>query len=256
MKLKDKIVLITGASAGIGLACAELFASEGAKLILAARREKSLKDIAEKLNSQFGTKSHVMKLDVKNRKECESAINQIPDEFKSIDILINNAGLARGLGKIQDGNFDDWEEMIDTNIKGLLTFTRLVVPVMIKKGDGMIINLASVAGRQVYPGGNIYCTTKAAVRTISKALQLDLVGTGVRVSNIDPGMAETEFSMVRFKGDEAKAKKVYEGWTPLTAQDIAETALFCATRPKHVSIQDVLIMATDQASAVVINRKS
>ena len=256
MKLKDKIVLITGASAGIGLACAELFASEGAKLILAARREKTLQEISKRLSSQYGTKSHTIKLDVKNRKECEAALNQIPDEFKSIDILINNAGLARGLGKIQDGNFDDWDEMIDTNIKGTLTFTRLVAPVMIKKGDGMIINIASVAGRQTYPGGNIYCTTKSAIRTISEALQFDLLGTGVRVSNIDPGMVETEFSLVRFKGDEAKAKKVYEGWTPLTAQDIAETVLFCATRPKHVSVQDVLIMATDQASTTIINRKA
>jgi len=256
MKLKDKIVLITGASAGIGLACADLFASEGAKLILVARREKSLKEIADTLKSKYNTESYLIKLDVRNRNECETAINQIPDEFKKIDILINNAGLARGLGKIQDGNFDDWDEMIDTNIKGLLTFTRMIIPGMIERKDGLIINMASIAGREVYPGGNIYCTTKAAVKTISRALQIDLNGTGVRVTNIDPGMVETEFSLVRFKGDAERAKKVYEGWTPLTAMDIAETCLFCATRPKHVSLHDILIMATDQASATIINRKS
>ncbi len=255
MKLKDKVVLITGASAGIGLACADLFASEGAKLILIARRENTLKEISAELKSKYGTESYTIKLDVKNRKECESALSKLPDQFKSIDILINNAGLARGLGKIQDGNFDDWDEMIDTNIKGVLTFARLVAPVMIKKGDGVIINIASIAGREVYPGGNIYCTTKSAVRTISKALQIDLNGTGVRISNIDPGMVETEFSLVRFKGDVQRAKKVYEGWTPLTPMDIAETAMFCATRPKHVSIQDVLIMGTDQANTTIINRK-
>ncbi len=255
MKLKDKIVLITGASAGIGLACAQLFASEGAKLILAARREKSLKEIADDLKSKYGTDSYLMALDVRDRKMCEKAIAEIPDSFKNVDILINNAGLARGLGKIQDGDFNDWDEMIDTNIKGLLTFTRLIVPVMIQKNDGMIINMASVAGREVYPGGNIYCTTKSAVKTISRALQIDLNGTGVRVCNIDPGMVETEFSMVRFKGDAERAKKVYEGWIPLTAMDVAETCLFCATRPKHVSIHDIAIMATDQASTYVINRK-
>jgi 3-hydroxy acid dehydrogenase / malonic semialdehyde reductase len=255
MKLKDKIVMITGASAGIGSACAQLFASEGAKLIIMARREKALKELADKLKSDYGTKTYTAKVDVRNRKEVESVLNAVPAEFKSIDILINNAGLARGLGKIQDGNFDDWDEMIDTNIKGLLNFTRLVLPVMIEKKDGMIINIASIAGREMYPGGNIYCTTKSAVRTISKALQVDLNGTGVRISNIDPGMVETEFSMVRFKGDEEKAKKVYQGWTPLTAKDVAETALFCATRPKHVSIHDILLMATDQASTMIINKK-
>jgi len=255
MKLKDKVVLITGASAGIGLACAELFASEGAKLILAARRENLLIDISKKLEEKYGAKCHNMKVDVRNRKECEIAINNIPDNFKSVDILINNAGLARGLEKIQNGNLDEWDEMIDTNIKGLLTFTRLIVPVMIEKKNGLIINVASIAGREVYPGGNIYCTTKSAVKTISRALQIDLNGTGVRVSNIDPGMVETEFSLVRFKGDAERAKKVYENFIPLTAMDVAETCLFCATRPMHVSIYDLLIMPTDQASTTIIHKK-
>jgi len=255
MNLKDKVVLITGASAGIGLACAELFASEGAKLILAARRENLLIDISKKLKEKYGSECYNMKVDVRNRKECETAINNISDNFKSVDILINNAGLARGLEKIQNGNFDEWDEMIDTNIKGLLTFTRLIVPVMIEKGDGLIINVASIAGREVYPGGNIYCTTKSAVKTISRSLQIDLNGTGVRVSNIDPGMVETEFSLVRFKGDVDRAKKVYENFVPLTAMDVAETCLFCATRPKHVSIHDLLIMPTDQASTTIIHKK-
>lgn len=256
MKLKNKITLITGASAGIGLACAELFASEGSDLILVARREETLKKVSKELNEKYGVKTHIIKLDVRDREACKKAISDLPDYFKNVDILINNAGLARGLGKIQDGNFEDWDEMIDTNIKGLLTFTRLILPTMIQKNDGIIINIASIAGREVYPGGNIYCTTKAAVRTISRALQIDLNGTGVRVSNIDPGMVETEFSLVRFKGDAERAKKVYEGWTPLTAMDVAEACLFCATRPKHVSIHDMMIMATDQASTMVINRKS
>ena len=255
MKLKDKIVLITGASAGIGLACAELFASEGAKLILAARREDVLVDVSKKLKDKYGSKCYNMKVDVRNRKECETAINNIPDDLKSIDILINNAGLARGMDKIQDGNLDEWDEVIDTNIKGLLTFTRLIVPVMIKKGDGLIINIASIAGREVYPGGNIYCTTKSAVKTISRALQIDLNGTGVRVSNVDPGMVETEFSIVRFKGDVDRAKKVYENFEALTAMDVAETCLFCATRPKHVSIYDLLVMPTAQASTTIVHRK-
>jgi serine 3-dehydrogenase len=255
MKLKDKIVLITGASAGIGLACAELFAAEGAKLILAARRENLLKDISKELQGKYGTKCHNMKVNVKNRKECETAINNLPDGFKSVDILINNAGLARGLDKMQNGNLDDWDEMIDTNIKGVLTFTRLIIPVMIEKGEGLIINIASIAGREVYTGGNIYCTTKSAVKTISRALQIDLNGTGVRVSNIDPGMVETEFSIVRFKGDVERANKVYENFAPLTGIDVAETCLFCATRPKHVVIQDLLVMPTDQASTTIVHRK-
>jgi NADP-dependent 3-hydroxy acid dehydrogenase YdfG len=254
MKLKEKIVLITGASAGIGLACAELFASEGAKLILVARRENLLLDISKKLKDKYGSECYNMKVNVGNRKESVKAINSIPDDFKNIDILINNAGLARGIEKIQDGNLEEWDEMIDTNIKGLLTFTRLIVPVMIEKKDGLIINVASIAGREVYPGGNIYCTTKSAVKTISRALQIDLNGTGVRVSNIDPGMVETEFSIVRFRGDVGRAKKVYENFEPLTAMDVAETCLFCATRPKHVAIYDLLVMPTAQASTTIIHR--
>jgi 3-hydroxy acid dehydrogenase / malonic semialdehyde reductase len=253
--LKDKIVLITGASSGIGRSCAESFAKSGAKLILLARRMDRLDELESNIKRDYKIDVLCLKCDVRDLKEVEKVINNLPNEWKEIDILINNAGLSRGLEKIQDGYFEKWEEMIDTNIKGLLYVTRLVLPQMIERKSGLIINIASIAGIQAYVGGNVYSASKCAVRMLSQSMQLDLNGTGVRVTNIDPGMVETEFSMVRFSGDAERAAQVYKGFTPLKPEDVAEVALFCATRPDHVSIHDVLVMAKDQASASMVNKK-
>lgn len=251
--LAGKTILITGASSGIGRACAEVFSSAGARLILLARREQILQEVVQSLGN---SETYSIICDVRNQADVHSAIASLPVEWKDIDILINNAGLSRGLATLQDGLLSDWEEMIDTNLKGLLYVTQTVLPIMLERKSGMIINIASIAGRQTYPKGNVYCATKSAVRTLSEALQFDLNGTGIRVSNIDPGMVETEFSLVRFHGDKERADSVYKGMTPLTPYDVAETALFCATRPAHVSIQDILLMPTDQASATVVHRTS
>ena len=241
MKLSNKIALITGASAGIGKACAEVFAEAGAKLILIARREDKLKEVTENIFKNFGTEIYSIICDITNYEELKNYIDTLPEKWSNIDILINNAGKARGLNKIQDGNLDDWNEMIDTNIKGLLYVSKLIIPKMIIQNNGHIINIGSIAGREVYPNGNVYCSTKAAVSSLSKAMVIDLNGTGIKVTNIEPGLVETEFSIVRFHGDINSAKKVYQGYTPLTGKDIAETALFVASRPKHVMIQDILI---------------
>lgn len=253
--MKGKIVCITGASSGIGLGCAEVFAEAGARLILLARRKERLDEIAGILHENYGTETLTIQCDVQHRAEVLAAIDSLSESWKAIDVLINNAGLSRGLDKLQSGLIDDWEEMIDTNVKGLLYMTRGILPGMIERGSGMVINIASVAGRTMYPAGNVYCATKAAVKALSESLQLDVNGTGVRVCNIDPGLVETEFSLVRFHGDAVRAKTVYKGYTPLTARDVAETALYCATRPKHVSIHDILVMPTDQASPYVITKK-
>jgi serine 3-dehydrogenase len=249
--LKDKIVLITGASSGIGEACADTFARAKARLILVARRRDRLDEIAKRLRVE----SLKIQCDVRNRQEVGDVMSTLPDEWKNIDILINNAGLARGLSKLQDGDIEDWEEMIDTNIKGLLYVTRAVLPGMISRNSGTVVNIASIAGRQMYPNGNVYCATKSAVRAISESLQLDVNGTDVRVTNIDPGMVETEFSLVRFHQNRERASKTYQGVTPLSPKDVAEVVLFCVTRPPHVSIHDLLLMPTDQASTQIINKR-
>jgi 3-hydroxy acid dehydrogenase/malonic semialdehyde reductase len=254
MDIKEKIVLITGASAGIGEVCAEVFAESGANLILLARRKDKLNQISQKIGSNSGIDIFTIECDIRNRKQVEKNLNELPTNFKKIDILINNAGLARGLNKIQEGSFDDWDEMLDTNIRGLLNVSRLVLPGMIQRKDGHIINIGSLAGREVYPAGNVYCATKHAVKALSKAMAIDLNGTGVRVTNVDPGLVETEFSEVRFRGDAEIAKTIYQGYTPLTARDVAEVVLFCCTRPKHVTIQDVLVTPTDQATTTLINK--
>lgn len=253
--LNTQTILITGASSGIGAACAKLFARENAKLILAARRLEKLEEKAQELNKLYGAEIHLLQLDVCDRSAVESAINNLPPEWSEIDILINNAGLSRGLDKLYEGDFQDWEEMIDTNIKGLLYLTRYVVPGMVQRNRGHVINIGSIAGHQTYPGGNVYCGTKAAVKAISEGLKLDLLGTPVRVTSVDPGMVETEFSEVRFHGDTERAKKVYQGMQPLTADDIADVIFFCATRPAHVNINEVILMPVDQASATLVNRK-
>ncbi len=254
--MNEKIVLITGASSGIGLGCAEVFAESGARLILVARRKDRLDALAIELCKNYHADIITMQCDVRNKEDVFTMYNSLPNEWQAIDVLINNAGLSRGLDKIQSGNINDWEEMIDTNIKGLLYATRAILPGMIARKQGMIINIASIAGRTVYPSGNVYCATKAAVKSISDSLQLDVNGTGVRVTNIDPGLVETEFSLVRFHGDKERADSVYHGFSPLSARDVAEATLFCATRPQHVSIHDLLIMPTAQASPYIIDKRT
>ncbi|MBN3960393.1 MULTISPECIES: SDR family oxidoreductase [unclassified Nostoc] len=254
--LQNQIILITGASSGIGTACARIFAGAGAKLILAARRLERLQQLADTLNKDFSTEIHLLQLDVRDRSAVESAIATLPPAWADIDILINNAGLSRGLDKLHEASFQDWEDMIDTNVKGLLYVSRYVVPGMVSRDRGHVVNLGSIAGHQTYPGGNVYCATKAAVRAISEGLKQDLLGTRVRVTSVDPGMVETEFSEVRFHGNTERANKVYEGVTPLTADDIADVIFFCVTRSPHVNINEVVLMPVDQASATLVNRRT
>lgn len=253
LSIQNQTILITGASSGIGAACARVFAQAGAKLILVARRQERLEQLAEELGS---SSVHLLALDVCDRASVESILTKLPESWSAIDILINNAGLSRGLNKFQEGDFQDWEEMIDTNIKGLLYLTRYIVPGMISRGKGHIVNLGSTAGHQTYPNGNVYCATKAAVRVISEGLKQDLLGTPIRVSSVDPGLVETEFSQVRFRGDRERAKKVYQGLTPLTPADVADVILFCVTRPLHVNVSEVLLMPTDQAGSMLFNRQT
>ena len=252
--LKGKIALITGATSGIGKATAFAFAKEGCNLILTGRRTERLTEVGEEIKKRFKTDYIALPLDVRDRQAVNAAIDGLPEFWQSIDILVNNAGLARGLSKIHEADVDDWEQMIDTNIKGLLYVTRAVVPGMVKRGRGDVVNIGSIAGHEVYPGGNVYCATKHAVDALTKGLRIDLVDTPIRVSSVDPGMVETEFSIVRFKGDAERAKNVYKGFQPLTAEDIAETILFIVTRPPHVQIADVIIFPTAQASGMIVHR--
>jgi 3-hydroxy acid dehydrogenase / malonic semialdehyde reductase len=255
VSVQDQIVLITGASSGIGAACARVFAQAGAKLILSARRQERLEQMADELSKEYANPMHLLPLDVRDRSSVESALSTLPASWSSVDILINNAGLSRGLDKLHEGSFQDWEEMIDTNIKGLLYLTRFVVPGMVSRGRGHVVNLGSIAGHETYPGGNVYCATKAAVRSISEGLKQDLLGTPVRVSSVDPGLVETEFSQVRFHGDIERANKVYQGLTPLAPADVADVVFFCVTRPPHVNISEVVLMPTDQAGVMLLNRQ-
>ncbi|MFE1744361.1 SDR family oxidoreductase [Coleofasciculus sp. H7-2] len=254
ISIKDKIVVITGASSGIGAACAKVFAQAGAKLILVARRQERLQELADEL-SKFSCQLHLLSLDVRDRASVESAFSSLSNAWSDVDILINNAGLSRGLNKLHEGNIQDWEEMIDTNIKGLLYCTRYLVPGMVNRGKGHVVNLGSIAGHQTYPGGNVYCASKAAVKSLNEGLKQDLLGTPVRVTSVDPGLVETEFSQVRFHGDSDRAQKVYQGLTPLTPEDIADVIFFCVTRPAHVNISEVLLVPTDQATATLVNRR-
>jgi 3-hydroxy acid dehydrogenase / malonic semialdehyde reductase len=251
---KDTIVLITGASSGIGEACARLFAAEGCALILAARRTDRIDALAAELKGAHGTRSLTITLDVRSREAVEGAIANFPAEWSAIDILVNNAGLSRGLSKLYEAQVEDWEEMIDTNVKGLLYVSRAVVPGMVERKRGHVINISSVAAHQTYPGGNVYCGSKAAVRAITEGLKMDLLGTGVRVCAISPGLVETEFSVVRFHGDEQRAAKTYDNMKPLTAGDVADVVLFAATRPAHVDLPEILMMPVDQASVYHVHR--
>ncbi|KTC69319.1 short chain dehydrogenase/reductase family oxidoreductase [Legionella birminghamensis] len=252
--MKNKTALITGASSGIGEACARLLAQQGAKLILASRRKDRLAALAESLENDFSCRSLILGLDVSKKSDVEAQLLHLPDEWKTIDILINNAGLALGSDPMQTGDIDKWEQMIDTNIKGLLYVSRCIIPQMIERGSGHIVNIGSIAGQECYPNGNVYCASKHAVRAITKSMRMDLLGTSVRVSELAPGAVETEFSVVRWN-DEQKAKDFYQDFDPLIAQDVAEAVLFCLTRPPHVDIAELTIMPTAQASANHISRK-
>ena len=255
LSLKDKIVFITGASAGIGHACAKSFAREGTKLLLAARRIERLQVMEPELKELGATGVHSFQLDVRNWEDVSSSIDNLPESFKAVDILVNNAGLSRGLDKVYNGDLQDWEEMIDTNIKGVLYVTRKVAPGMVERGSGHIINIGSIAGSETYPGGNVYCTTKFGVRGLTMGMRIDMLGTGVRVSSVDPGLVNTEFGTVRFHGDKTRADSVYNGMTPLSGDDVAETVLFVATRPPHVTINFLNVMPTDQAGVAFVHRK-
>jgi NADP-dependent 3-hydroxy acid dehydrogenase YdfG len=252
--LATKTVFITGASSGIGLATARLFARNGARLLLAARRQDRLE--AERATLTGATGVRTMQLDVTDATAVERSIADLPKEWQAIDILVNNAGLSRGLDKLYQGKRQDWEEMIDTNVKGLLYVTRAVVPGMVERGRGHIVNLGSTAGRMTYPNGAVYCATKAAERSITEGLREDLLGTPLRVTTIDPGMVETEFSEVRFRGDKERAAKVYENITPLTPDDVADAILYAVTRPAHVNVSEVLLTPVAQANSLLFHRTS
>ncbi|MBL4647573.1 MAG: SDR family oxidoreductase [Gammaproteobacteria bacterium] len=254
--LKDKTVLITGASSGIGEACAQIFAEQGAHLILCARRTEKLTTLSQTLRQQYKINVYPITLDIRHANEVKKCIKQLPENWQTIDILINNAGLAAGMDKLYEGDIEDWEQMIDTNIKGLLYISRAVIPLMVARNSGHVINIGSISGHEVYAGGAVYCATKFAVNAINKALKLDLHGTPIRVSSIDPGMIETEFSLVRFKHDANKAKSIYQGFTPLAAMDIADAVYYCASRPAHVNIQEMLVLPTAQSATGHIARKN
>ncbi len=250
-----KTVFITGATSGIGHSCAIKFAKEGNKIIITGRRKERLERVSEALRKQYNAVVLPLVFDVRNRHSVEESIKNIPAEFRSIDILINNAGLALGLKPIDQGDIDQWETMIDTNIKGLLFVTRSIVPIMVSKGNGHIINIGSIAGREAYPNGNVYCASKAAVDALTKGMRMDLVTSNIKVSQVAPGAVETEFSMVRFSGDKQAADAVYKGYQPLRPDDIADVVYYITTLPSHVNINDILIMPTAQASSQIIHRK-
>jgi serine 3-dehydrogenase len=252
--LQGKTVFITGASSGIGFACAQAFAREGARLILSARRKERVDALAEELRKTHGTESLTFHLDVRQQPAVEKAVQDLPAAWQDIEILVNNAGLSRGLDKLHEGKLQDWEEMIDTNVKGLLYVSRAVIPGMVARGKGTIINIGSLAGHEVYPGGNVYCATKFAVDALTRGLRHDLFDTPLRVCTVDPGLVETEFSMVRFRGNEQRAKTVYQNLAALTGEDVAEAVLFCASRPPHVQIAELIVLPTNQASATLVHR--
>lgn len=251
-----KIALITGATSGIGKACAEIYAQNGFHLIITGRRADRLAEFKDELENDYPIKVKTLCFDVRNKEDVENHLQSLPSEWKKVDVLINNAGLSQGLDAIQNGDLNDWDTMIDTNIKGLLYVSKIVSNWMIGEKKGHIINIGSIAGKEVYANGNIYCATKHAVDALNKAMRIDLLPYGIRVTGIHPGAVETEFSVVRFHGDEERAAKIYEGYQPLMAQDIAETIYFATSRPTHVNINDLIIMPTAQASVFYWNKES
>ncbi len=257
MNLKGKIIFITGASAGIGAATALAFAGEGARLLLAARRAEKLADVAKAALERGAQNVHSFALDVRDQAAVKAAVAALPAEWRAIEVLVNNAGLSRGLEKLYAGRIEDWEEMIDTNVKGLLYVTRAVVPGMVERGSGHVINLGSTAGHLTYPNGAVYCASKAAVRAINDGLRMDVLGTPIRVTSVDPGMVKTDFSLVRFHGDAERAENVYKGVkNPLTGEDVADVILWVATRPTHVNIADVLLTPVQQANSLLFHREN
>ena len=255
-RLADQVVFVTGASTGIGAACARAFAAEGARLLLAARRLEHMKAQEPALRAAGASEVKLLALDVRDAAAVQREVDALPDAWKAVEVLVNNAGLSRGLDKLHEGSRADWDEMIDTNVKGVLYVDRAVVPLLVARGRGTVIHLGSIAGRQVYPGGSVYCASKYAVRALNEGLRLDLLGTGVRVATVDPGMvAPTEFSLVRFHGDALRASAVYRGMTPLRPEDVAELIVYVATRPPHVNLAETVILPTDQASATNVNRR-
>ena len=252
----NKKSLVTGASAGIGQATARMLARNNYDVIITGRREERLLQLKDELEQNYKVEIYPLVFDIRRRQEVDKAWNSLPEDWKQIDVLVNNAGLAAGLDYIYEGDIEDWETMIDTNIKGLLYISRLIMPVMKERGQGHIINLSSIAGKEVYQRGNIYCATKHAVEAITKGMRIDLLPYNIKVSSVSPGMVETEFSLVRFKGDEQKAKNVYAGLTPLYAEDIADVIEFIITRPAHVNINDVLVMPTAQANSYYVHREN
>jgi serine 3-dehydrogenase len=253
--LTDRVVFVTGASSGIGAACAREFARERARLVIAARRMERLEHLAEELTSLGAPEVLALELDVRDEPAVRGAVETLPDSLREIEVLVNNAGLSRGLEPLHRGSLDDWNEMIDTNVKGLLHVDRAVVPGMVERRRGTVVHIGSIAGEQVYPGGNVYCATKHAVHALGDALRLDLAGTGVRVCSIDPGMVATEFSEVRFHGDTTRAAAVYRGMTPLTPEDVAAVVRFAVALPAHVTLARALVLPTDQASATTVHRR-
>jgi 3-hydroxy acid dehydrogenase / malonic semialdehyde reductase len=251
----SKIVLITGATAGIGEACAKIFAEQKYDLILAARREERLSRMAEELSTRYGVQVQTVTVDVRNRAEVQLKFDALPQEWKSVDVLINNAGLSQGLDPIHEGDTDDWDTMIDTNVKGLLYVTKVVSNWMVARESGHIVNIGSIAGKETYANGNVYCATKHAVDSLNKAMRIDLLPHHIKVTGIHPGAVETEFSEVRFKGDQERASKVYEGYDPLLAADVADAIWYAVSRPAHVNINDMIIMPTAQASTGHLLRK-
>jgi len=252
-QLEGRLALVTGASAGIGAATARSLAEEGSRLLLAARRAGRLESLEAELVGE-GAAVRSLALDVRNAEEVSRVLGGLPEEWSEIDLLVNNAGLSRDLLPVAEGKIEAWTEMVETNLLGLLHVTRAVLPGMIARGRGHVVNLGSVAGRESYPGGNVYCATKAAVRSLNRGIRLDLRGGPVRVTTVDPGMVETEFSLVRFRGDEARAGAVYQGMTPLRPEDVADAILWCLTRPPHVNVEEVVLWPTDQASATLVRR--
>lgn len=253
MNLHNQHILVTGASSGIGEACVRLFAQSGAVVTAVARRMEKLEALKHDLREAPGS-VEIVELDVTAHNDVKRVLEPVLQR-RPVDVLINNAGKSRGLGPLHEGLVSDWEEMIDTNVKGLLYVSRTVLPHMVQRDAGMVINIGSIAGREVYPGGNVYCATKHAVKALSDGMRIDTVHSRVRVCNIDPGLVETEFAEVRFHGDKSKAEAVYEGYTPLRANDIAEACLFCATRPPHVTVADMLLFSVDQATSTIVHKQ-
>ena len=249
-----RTVVVTGASSGIGEACAQLFAAAGDRLVLVARREDRIAALAAALAEDHGTESHVVALDVRDRDEVREQLGALPDAWRDVDVLVNSAGLAAGREGFADADPDDWDRMLETNVRGVLSVTRALLPRMLERQSGHVINIGSIAGRAAYPGGSVYCASKAALDRITSGMRMDLLGSGVRVSTVDPGMVETEFSVVRFHGDAEQAAKVYEGLTPLTALDVAEAVVWVADRPTNVVVADMMLLPLAQAGSGLVHR--